>query len=232
MAQPLTAPPTPQYQPLISSGFLLRTAPVILVFAILTLILSVTGRWMGEKIARGGHSASTDLQALFIGDEKLLFPANAVRFESQRAGGEFERVDLYMLFPEMQGYREHFNDIVASDKLLFLTIEAASMPLDMSERLEPVYKRLLEPEDTSAPAGLTRYRFQKDTRYGDELLYVGQRTDLPPFVVRCLNPTDLPEGSRSCLSDFSFGNGQASLTGFPMDCWVSGNSWMPPSFPT
>ncbi len=211
MAHPLTASSTPQYQPLISSGFLWRTALVILAFAILTLFLSLTGRWMGEKIASGGHSVSTDIRTLFLGDEQLQFPANAIRFENQRAGGSFERIDLYVLYPEMQGYsnetRAHFNDTVTSDKLLFLTIETASMPLDMSDRLEPVYRRLLEPGGTSVPGGLTRYRFDPDTRYGDELLYVGQRGDQPPFVVRCLDPADLPDGSRSCLRDFAFGEG-------------------------
>ena len=111
----------------------------------------------------------------------------------------------------MQGYsdetRQHFNDAVASDKLLFLTIEPSSIPLDMSGRFEPVYERLIDPAGTPVSGGLTRYQFQEDTRYGDELLYIGQRGDKPPFVVRCLNPSDLPKGSRSCLRDLAVGQG-------------------------
>ncbi len=211
MAQTLTESPAPEYKPLISAGFLRRTGYVILAMAVLTMLLSLAGRWMGERIASGGHSTSTDAKSLFIGDQALQFPANTIRFEHQRQGGTFERIDLYVLFPEMQGYsdetRQHFNDTVASDKLLFLTIEQASIPLDMSGRFEPVYKRLIDPTGTPLSGGLTRYRFQEDTRYGDELLYIGQRGDKPPFVVRCLNPSDLPKGSRSCLRDLAVGQG-------------------------
>ncbi len=211
MAQTLTESPAPEYKPLISAGFLRRTGYVILAIAVLTMLLSLAGRWMGERIASGGHSTSTDAKSLFIGEQALQFPANTIRFEHQRQGGTFQRIDLYVLFPEMQGYsdetRQHFNDAVASDKLLFLTIEQASIPLDMSGRLEPVYKRLIDPTGTAVSGGLTRYQFQEDTRYGDELLYIGQRGDKPPFVARCLNPSDLPKGSRSCLRDLAVGQG-------------------------
>ncbi|MCR9134958.1 MAG: hypothetical protein NXI27_03135 [Alphaproteobacteria bacterium] len=207
MSQPLTA--TPEPRPLVSQSFILKSTIVIFLFGLLTVAVSVTGRWMGQRIAMGGHTVSTSLSTILINGETLHIPANAIRFENQRSGGTMERLDLYLLWPQMEGYtsgsRHAFNDTGNADKMLFVTIKPMSMAIDMSQRLEPVYHRLVEPVGKSLANGLTEYRFASDTRYVGELLYVGERPGQAPFVVRCLEETTFPKGSRNCMRDVNIG---------------------------
>lgn len=208
MSQSLTA--TPEPKPLVSQGFIWKTMLVIFIFAVLTIAVSLAGRWMGQRIAMGGHSVSTSLSTIIIEGERLNIPVNAIRFDNQRAGGKTDRLDLYLLWPQMEGYstdnRRHFNDTENAEKMVFLTIRPVSMPIDMSQRLQPVYRRLIDPSGVRLENGLTQYRFAKDTRYVGELLYVGERPGQDPFVVRCLEETASPKGSRNCMRDISFGN--------------------------
>lgn len=208
MSQPLTA--TPEPRPLVSQGFILKTTLVIFVLAALTVAVSLAGRWMGQRIAMGGHSVSTSLSTILINGERLRVPANAIRFDNQRTGGTKERLDLYLLWPQMEGYstgnRRHFNDADNAEKMVFITIKPASMPIDMSQRLQPVYRRLIEPDGIRLENGLTQYSFSSDTRYVGELLYVGERPGQDPFVVRCLEETAFPKGSRNCMRDLNLGD--------------------------
>ncbi len=208
MSEPAAAP-TGHYKPLISPSLIRKTTIVALGFAALTFVLSMTGRWVGERIASGGHSLETDVRSFFIEDQALQFPANVVRFENQRQGGTLPWIDLYLLFPQMTGYSDtdqrHFNDPVASDKLIFLTIRAADMPLDMSGRLEPIYRRLTHSLGTPVSSGLTQYAFLDGTRYVDEVLFVGEPKAGHPFVARCLEQAALPAGARGCMRDVAFG---------------------------
>lgn len=208
MSQPLTA--TQQLKPLVSQGFILKATIVIFVFTALTVALSLAGRWMGQRIAMGGHSISTLPSKIIIEGEHLRVPANAIRFDSQRAGGTMDRLDLYLLWPQMEGYsttnRRHFNDTDNAEKVVFLTIRPVTMPVDMSQRLQPVYRRLIEPSGTRLANGLTQFRFSRDTRYVGELLYVGERPGQDPFVVRCLEESAFPNDSRNCMRDLNFGD--------------------------
>ncbi len=207
MSRPLTA--TPESKPLVSPGFIWNATLIIFIFTALTLALSVAGRWMGQRIAMGGHTTSTAPTTLMIAGERLKIPANAMRFDSQRAGGTLERADLYLLWPQMEGYstryRQYFNDAGTAEKMVFVTIRPSSMPMDMSQRLQPVYQRLVEPEASRLSNGLTRFKFAGTTRYVGELLFVGDRIGQDPFVVRCLEEAAFPAGSRTCMRDISFG---------------------------
>lgn len=207
MSQPLTA--TPEPKPLVSQSFILKSTMVIFLFGLLTVAVSVTGRWMGQRIAMGGHSISTSLSKILINGEELRIPANAIRFDNQRSGGTMERLDLYLLWPQMEGYttgnRQSFNDAGNADNMVFVTIKPVSMSIDMSQRLQPVYRRLVEPVGKSLAYGLTEYQFASDTRYVGELLYVGERPGQDPFVVRCLEESAFPKGSRNCMRDFNIG---------------------------
>lgn len=193
------------YTPLISPGFLRKTLTVVLVLAALTVALNLTGRWLGERIARGGHSVETDLRRILIAGEALAFPANALRFEEQRQGGMQHQIDLYLLYPQMTGYsdedRWNFNDLAASERLVFLTVRENAMQLDMSGRFEAVYLRLTEQSGQSVFEDLIRYDFLDGTRYIDEALYVADRPDQDPFVVRCLGQANVAPGARGCLRD-------------------------------
>ena len=188
MQQPNETVSAEIYEPLISARLLRRTMAVVLLIAILTIILNIGGRWYGDR---------------------MTFPANTIRFESQRAGGSSDRLDLYVVWPELAGYslanREQFNNSEKSGNLIFLSLMPKTMQLDMSARLAPIYSKLTTPGMASSIDGLEALEFTEDSRYVDEILYVGAREDSKPFVVRCLKEEKLPSGSRSCMRDINIG---------------------------
>ena len=76
-----------------------------------------------------------------IGQDHIRLPANTIRFEEQRRPGRTERVDLYLTWPEMNGYsndeRIRFNDATRPESLIFLNLSQSTMSRDMSGRLAP-----------------------------------------------------------------------------------------------
>ena len=210
MNQTMTVNDQSEPRPLVSPGFVWKTMLIIFAFTILTAALSVTGRWMGKRIAMGGHSISTEAKTVIIANERMLIPTNTIRFENQRAGGPMDRLDLYLLWPGLHGYstehRRQFNDTEHGQNVLFATIKPRSMALDMTGRLQPVYSRLVLPNPAEQTSGLIAYSFGDDTRYVGEQLLVGSRRNHPTFVARCLEQSALPAPSRNCMRDIDIGS--------------------------
>ena len=193
----------------------------VAIAGLLTLALSIAGRWIGERIVMGGHSTDDTPVILSVGENALALPANVLRFENQRKNGVYERVDAYFTWPGLEGYsrtnHRSFNQIENAGQLVFLTLAGQTMPLDMSARLEPVYGRLTQKRTPVAQGGLTVLEFDADSRYAGELLYVGARAGQPPFVVRCLKDDHLPAGSRSCMRDVNIAPGLTMTYRFSRD---------------
>lgn len=209
----------PDEQPLLSMGFLLRTMIVIAALAVLTVAISIGGRWFGRHISLAGNTDSTAGITLTIGRDTAKFPENTIRFPSQRHDGAVERVDLYLTWPEMQGYgkesRFRFDDIAESSGLIFLQITQSTMSRDMSGRLEPIYSHLLEGPAEPFPDGLTLHRLRADAGYGDEVLLTAPGKDGPDYVVRCLLPS-APDKATSgdCQRDIKVGRDLSVLYRF------------------
>lgn len=209
MQQPNETVSAETYEPLISARLLRRTMIVVILIAILTILLNIGGRWYGERMATGGYNVGESLKTITIAGNRMIFPANTIRFESQRTGGSSDRLDLYVVWPELAGYslanRQQFNDSEKSGNLIFLSVMPKTMQLDMTARLAPIYRKLTTPGMASGINGLEVLEFTEDSRYVDEILYVGAREDRKPFVVRCLKEEKLPSGSRSCMRDINIG---------------------------
>ena len=122
--------------PLLSNGFLIKLTTVVAVLALLTVAISFGGRWFGRHITLAGNSDSTAAVSITIGRDTLNLSENTLRFPSQRHGGVAERADLYLTWPEMQGYtkeqRARFDDVAQSSGLIFLQITQSTMSRDMS----------------------------------------------------------------------------------------------------
>ncbi|MEZ2127452.1 MULTISPECIES: hypothetical protein [unclassified Sinorhizobium] len=205
--------------PLISPRFLARVTVVVAALAALTLAISVAGRWFGQHILLAGHTTSTKIVELTIGEDRLRLPENTIRFESQRRDGEAERVDLYLTWPQMQGYtaadRHRFDDISQSTGLIFVQITQGTMSRDMSGRLEPIYSHLVEGEPTNIDAGLTLRRLREDAGYTDEVLLTAPRLNEPDYAVRCMLPS-APDKATSgdCQRDIKVGKDLSVLYRF------------------
>ncbi|WP_454849534.1 hypothetical protein [Rhizobium binxianense] len=206
-------------EPLLSTGLLLRAMALIALLALLTIAIGIAGRWLGRHISLAGNTDSMADITLTIGRDTVRFPANTIRFPSQRHDGATERVDLYLTWPQMQGYgeenRRRFDDIGLSAGLIFLQVTQSTMSRDMSGRLEPIYSHLIEGSAEPFRYGLTLHRLRADAGYGGEVLLTAPRTGAPDYVLRCILPS-APDKATSgdCQRDIKVGRDLSVLYRF------------------
>lgn len=205
--------------PLLSTGFLLRVTVAIALLAILTLGISVGGRWFGARVSLAGNTDSTTPVTLTIGLDTLKLAENTLRFPSQRRNGNTERADLYLAWPQMQGYskenRDRFDNLNKSADLVFLQITQATMSRDMSGRFAPIYSHLIDAQPEPFANGMTLHRLRADAGYGDEVLLTAPREGQADYVVRCVLPAkpDLTT-SGDCQRDIKVGRDLSVLYRF------------------
>jgi hypothetical protein len=198
------------YRPLISARFVYGLTAVAVGLAALTGAISLAGRWWGENLALAGHTTSTEPHDIFIGQDHLRLPSNVMRFAAQRATGVAERADLYLTWPQMEGYsddaRSLFNDVNRPSSLIFLEISQSTMSRDMSGRLEPIYSHLFEGAPLPGPAGLMRHEMKENSGYGEEVFFTAEEEEGPHYAVRCLMPkTPDLSTSADCQRDIHAG---------------------------
>lgn len=196
--------------PLISTRFLTLVTLIILCLAAASAVISWLGQSYGARLSLAGHSESTEILDITIGRDKLGLSANTIRFEQQRQSGVAERVDLYLTWPDLSGYsnaqRRRFDDLSIAQSLIFLQLSQSTMSRDMSGRVEPIYRHLLEAGSKQGPDGLTIHRFRSGTGYDAESLLIGKLPDGQAYAIRCLLP-ETPEqaGSSDCQRDIHVG---------------------------
>ncbi|WP_018239534.1 hypothetical protein [Ensifer sp. BR816] len=208
-----------EFAPLLSPRFGYRITAIVGLLAVLVIAISLSGRLLGENLARAGHTSSRETFDIFIGQDHLRLPANVIRFESQRATGMAERVDLYLTWPALDGYtdatRHLFNDVDQPERLIFVQIAQSTMSRDMSGRLEPIYRHVLEGKPLAGPAGLTRYDAKPRSSYAGEVFFTAARPERPPFVLRCLLPeSPATPTSADCQRDVHIGKDLSILYRF------------------
>lgn len=200
----------PDHAPLLSPRFVAAAVVTVAAMALLSLVINVLGNLYGQQLIETEDTASAVPINVTIGPDRLVLPANTVRFAEQRRDGPRERLDLYLKWPTMTGFtledRASFQDIRRADDLIFLQISQSTMSRDMSGRVEPIYSRLyLGPAET-APHGLTLHRLRPESGYGDEALFTARRSDGRNYAVRCmLRGEDEPPSSGDCQRDIHLG---------------------------
>lgn len=195
----------------IRSGFLVRVSACLAVLAALSAGIAVAGKWAGGVIAMGGHTDDATLREVVIGADALAVPSNMIRFDAARRSGPASRLDLYLRWPQMDGYshaaRDAFNHAGGDRTVLFVSFEPRIMSRDMSGRYEPIYRVLVEEEGRPGPAGLTVHRFTEKSGYVDEVLVVADAGGENPFVMRCLAGAAARDSLAPCERDIHVGNG-------------------------
>lgn len=199
-----------EHTPLLSNRFVFLLTVVVAVLALLSIGISLFGHRFGEKWALSGHSDSTEILDISIGLDRLQLTSNTIRFEEQRKSGPSERVDIYLLWPEMTGYsrdaRRRFDDLTQANGLIFLQLSQSTMSRDMSGRIGPIYSSLFDGEAEAGPFGLTQYQFRAGTGYEGESLLTAPRAGKPDYAVRCILPSPgaAPSGG-DCQRDIHVG---------------------------
>ena len=197
---------------------------VFYVFAALvlaSLAISVGGKWFGRSIAMAGHTDDRSLREIVIGNNVISVPANAIRFERARRDGPAQRLDLYLRWPELDGYseltRDDFNHAKGVRRIIFVLLERQTMSRDMSGRLAPIYSKVIAQPGATGPAGLVVHDFTDQSGYVDEVLAVGERSGQAPFVARCLSGASAEESLAPCQRDILIGDGLSLSYRFPKE---------------
>jgi hypothetical protein len=204
------------------SPFLQRIFYGIVALAIITVALGFAGRYFGHTISLGGHTEETALHEIVIGNNVLSLPANTIRFRAQRRDGVAQRVDLYLHWPDMQGYQagfiKDFNGAGETKTLLFLTFEPRATSRDMSGRYGPIYSTLTDGPGIKGPSGLTIQNFRANTGFVSEQLAVSPETKGRDFfVARCLDEETSKTNLASCQRDIFIGEDLQLTYRFPRE---------------
>jgi hypothetical protein len=204
----------PEIRPL-DSAFMWRVFCVFGVLALLSVLISIGGKWLGESIVMAGHTDDTTVHHIVIGNNVVSVPANTIRFERDRRDGIASRLDLYLHWPDMHGYSavlsNDFNNVGGTRRIIFLSIEERMMSRDMSGRFEPIYRSLIVPRGRTGPSGIVFYDFNEKSGYINEELALAIRAGEEPFVARCLTGPSAEESLAPCERDIHVGD-DLSLT--------------------
>jgi hypothetical protein len=205
----------------LDSAFMWRVFYAFGALALLSVAISVGGKWLGKTIAMAGHTDDTTVHKIVIGNNVISAPANTIRFERDRRDGIANRLDLYLHWPDMRGYnaalRDDFNNVGGRRRIIFLSYEERMMSRDMSGRFEPIYRLLIDPTGKPGPSGMTFYSFNEESGYMNEMLAVAAREGKEPFVARCLTGPSAEESLAPCERDIHVGNELSLSYRFPLE---------------
>jgi type II secretory pathway component PulJ len=210
----------PKIEPMMGSAFVQRTYFAVAALALLSLALTVAAHFFGHAISLGGHTEDATPREIVIGNNVLELPANMIRFARQRRDGVADRVDLYLRWPEMLGYRPEFladfNGSQSEKRLLFLTFEPKATSEDMSGRYGPIYSTLTQAPGIKDPSGLTVQKFRTDSGFINEELLIGlEQAGRAPFVARCLDQVSAKDSLAPCQRDIFVGDDLQVTYRFP-----------------
>lgn len=196
--------------PLLSNRFLLKLTAFIGLLAIMTAALAIAGKYYGDRLTIDGHTESREVYQIVVAQDVLSLPANMIRFENQRRTGEAEIVNIYLSWPELEGYtaeaQTRFSDPTGAQDLIFVEFSQSVMSRDMSGRLEPIYSRLFRGEAAKGPAGLLVHRLDQKSGFGQETILTGMTRNGGLYVVRCLLPKRLGAATTAdCQRDIHVG---------------------------
>lgn len=206
---------------MVDLGVMLKVFYAFTTLVLLSVVISIGGRWFGTSIIMAGHSDSTKVHEIVIGNNVLAIPANMIRFERARHDGIAARVDLYMRWPDMTGYsaqaRDDFNNVGGVKRILFVSIEEQTMSRDMSGRFAPIYSSLIQQPGKPGQAGTIFHEFTEKSGYLNEVLVVAARAGTDLFVARCLTGASAADSLAPCERDIHIGDHLSLTYRFPRE---------------
>lgn len=206
----------------VDSRLMAKVFYCFMALGLLSVAIALGGKWLGQTIAMAGNTTDTTMHEIVIGNNVIAVPANTIRFADARHDGIASRLDVYLRYPQMDGYSEIASDAFnhangAAKSILFLNFAEQVMSRDMSGRFAPIYSKLIEKPGTPGPAGIIFYDFAEKTGYLNERLAVAQRPGEEPFVARCLAEPEAEDSLAPCERDVLVGDGLSLTYRFPLE---------------
>jgi len=194
-------------------------------FGVLTLVcvaILIAGKLYGRTLIHAGHTSSTERFELKIGADRLSIPANMIRKDEQRHSGRTKRVDLYIHWPSISGFRDHlaaeFNNVdPETNSIVFISIMTRATTRDMAGRFDPVYRKVMTGGPLAAGPELLAHTLSAEHGYiSERLVYSapgvrgGER-----FVARCQDPDAAQVVLAPCETEIHFGQTLTAQIRFP-----------------
>lgn len=169
--------------------------------------------WIGDHIALGGNSKSTNRLSIIIGKDVVMLPENMVRYRAQRQVNEANKLDLYLAWPTMQGYTEalrtQFNTTPISPNIVFLTFEHRFSNLSMAQRVSAIYEKFSAKQPSWQLGQLAGFELKPEIGFLDEEMVIANDPGTE-FAARCSRAqttktlpyciTDIPVGTNLTLT--------------------------------
>jgi len=136
-----------------------------------------------------------------IGEQRFAYAASYARDEATAAGGRSDRLAFAAVFPDFApAFRA-----TAPREMVFVTLTPRDDGVNPAERPEKLYARFLEGDAWIGPGGLIMRRFEQNSPYDLEQLYVAPQGGAA-FFARCPKPQAASIApSEQCLSLFRAG---------------------------
>lgn len=203
----------------LDSAFIMKVFYAFAVLALLSVAISLGGKFIGKSIVKAGHSDDTTKYDVVVGNNVAVVPGNEIRFERNRRDGFAQRLELYFRWPELNGYsvavQDDFNHTGGAKRIIFASLEENVMSRDMSGRFEPIYRDLILTPGSEGPNGTRLFAFDPKSGYMNELLVVAPRAGEEPFVARCLTGPSAAQSLAPCERDVHIGDGLSLTYRFP-----------------
>ena len=184
-----------------------------LIVSLAAICIYAVATYVGAELARAGHTISTTERKIIINSDIVTAPANIIRYPSQRKIIEAKRLDLYLVWPSLEGYSEklkaEFSDVENSGNIIFVSLIPRFSQYDMSQRIEPIYKKFFIGPQVDLKNGLVGRTLDPRAGFLDEFLMI-QTNSSKPFAARCIHS---PQSATTpyCIRDINIGQ-DLSLT--------------------
>src|ERR1051325_11701942 len=155
-------------------------------------------------------SAKTDRIALKVHGHHFQIPANFLKYQSDRTGGERKEIKLIAALPDMVGYVSSldaaFRSSAPDSPAVEILIHDDPLKLTEDAWLHRIYlPYVAAPRCVKGSFGLTRYDFRADSGYRNEELFVGAN-DHRLMVLQCLRPSaHIPSPTCHCDTPIAHG---------------------------
>jgi hypothetical protein len=157
------------------------------------------------RLLHSGSAEQAENVEVDVGTVRLHVDRALIRFDEQRHGGRQDRLDLAVLHPNFRPAGK-LDEVVAApadlaDKMLFLSLTPMEGALDPADSPVKLYARFLTKDSLSGPGGLIKRRFETNSPFANEDLYLA-----PPegrsFAARCEHRPSQAPLPETCRHEF------------------------------
>ena len=180
---------------------------IIAFLLLVALGVGATVYWVKTRVGEHGFTTDSETRQFIIGNDVLEIPLNMMRLASQRQQTVLKQADLVMFAGDGSGFsNDNAGAFLRADRvqdLIFITVSERDLHLEMDDRFESIYSKLLAAASETGPAGLTMRPFRPGTGYdGEELALYPSAS---PWIARCQQPQDTQYPN--CMRDYFIGSG-------------------------